>query len=643
MPRSAWLPLFVLLSITAACTHDSPRTVPPFNADQTLGEAPETGAAPWTTSRTDHRVARQASFGDVAPTVDIRVNPDGSGDYSSLSDALDAAPPGARVIIARGSYRGSLILEKPVILEAQDSRPSIEGTEGPTLIVRTEHATLRGLILHAPRTGPAVVVERGELAMDRCVVVGGNDDGIQISNPESIAHLEQTAITSADGAGIRVTAGARVSLLETEITRNGTGVALAGGTLQSKEARFAYNETGLLVSGPSGCTVEGGFFWSNTTVGIQLDDGALAKFSGVTVRAPGGLPGVSVSRNSRGHFEKCTVSGTPMEADHHVGGMTRDHIATELRDGTDHHILTGLVTVESQSSPVFRDCLIENSLGHGLLIRDSSPDFENTKIIGSVFYNIFLTDHAAPTFRLCSIRDAGENGLFSWTGSGGLFEQCLLEDNGRYTDDTNRWAQIVLADASTTRFVDCIIRGGGGAGVVASGFETRGELLRCVVIDHSGAGISVSAGGDPMIRHTKVRDNGGTGLWITRGGQGRYQDLEIAGNGGFGALVEEEAGGTLSRCQIALNEQGGVLVRRSASARLESCSLNSNNGNGIQVDFDGHAILDDCEIALNKGFGVLVKTPGHAVLLETEVHDNAKQQIFAEQGAQLEVNGSSER
>ena len=78
--------------------------------------------------------------------------------------------------------------------------------------------------------------------------------------------------------------------------------------------------------------------------------------------------------------------------------MTRDHIATELRDGTDHHILTGLLTVESQSSPVFRDCLIENSLGHGLLIRDSSPLFESTRIVGSVFYNIFLTDRAAPTF-----------------------------------------------------------------------------------------------------------------------------------------------------------------------------------------------------------------------------------------------------
>ncbi|MDG2148662.1 MAG: right-handed parallel beta-helix repeat-containing protein [Planctomycetota bacterium] len=614
MPRSAWLSSLVLLSLTAACTHE-----------------------PWIAGNADQQLGRQSAFSDLSPTAVIRVNPDGSGDYSSLPEALAAAPSGARVIIARGNYRGSLILEKSVILEAQDSRPSLEGTEGPTLIVRTEHVTLRGLILHAPRTGPTVVVERGELDMDRCVVVGGNSDGIQVTSSKSNARLVQSTVTSSDDVGIRVAAGASASLVEAEITRNGTGIALAGGTLQSKETRIAYNETGLLVSGPGDCTVEGGFLWSNTTVGLHLDQSTRAKFLGVTIRAPGGVPGVTISRNSRGQFDQCTVSGTPMEADHHVGNMTRDHIATELRDGTDHHILTGLLTVESQSSPVFRDCLIENSLGHGLLIRDSSPLFESTRIVGSVFYNIFLTDRAAPTFRHCSIRNAGENGLFSWTGSGGLFEKCLLEGNGKYRDDKNNWAQVVLADASTTRFLDCIVRGGGGAGVVASGFGTRGEFLRCEIIDHAGPGISVSAGGNPKIHHTKVRNNGGTGLWITRGGQGHYQDLEITGNGGFGALFEEEASAPLKHCQLELNAKGGMLTRRSATPRLESCSLSRNNGNGVQVDFDGHAVLDDCEVTLNKGSGVLVKTSGHAVLLGTEVQGNAEQQIFAEEGAQLEV------
>ena len=55
-------------------------------------------------------------------------------------------------VVPGGNYRGSLVLKKPIILEAEDSRPSIQGLDGPTLTVTTEHVILRKLILQATAT-----------------------------------------------------------------------------------------------------------------------------------------------------------------------------------------------------------------------------------------------------------------------------------------------------------------------------------------------------------------------------------------------------------------------------------------------------------------------------------------------------------
>ena len=220
------------------------------------------------------------------------------------------------MIIARGNYRGSLILEKSVILEAQDSRPLSRGNRGSdsyrahrTRNPSRPHSSCTTHWPHCRRR--ARRTRHGPLCRR-----WGNSDGIQVTSSKSNARLVQSTVTSSDDVGIRVAAGASASLVEAEITRNGTGIALAGARFNPKKHAIAYNETGLLVSGPGDCTVEGGFLWSNTTVGLHLDQSTRAKFLGVTIRAPGGVPGVTISRNSRGQFDQCTVSGTPMEADH---------------------------------------------------------------------------------------------------------------------------------------------------------------------------------------------------------------------------------------------------------------------------------------------------------------------------------------
>jgi len=574
---------------------------------------------------------------DFEPSLELVVAADGSGDFKDLAEAVRAAPSGARILIRRGTYTGSMVLNRPVVLQAEGPRPTIIGTDGPTFTVRTEQVALRDLVVKAPPTAEVLLVERGAVEMERCALVGGEGDGLVLAGPGTSLRMLRSALASTGKTGLRVRAGSEADLFDSEIARCTTGVLVEGGQFRWRESRVAYCGTGLLVDGPGGCELRGGFFWSNGVEGVRLQGGAVADLKAVTIRAPGGLPGVVVTDRSQGVFESCTIMGTPMEADHHIGGMTRDHIATELRDGTDHHILTGLVTVEDHSEPVFRRCLIVNSLGHGLLVRDAGGLFEESEIVGSVFYNVFLADEATPVFRRCYVRNAGENGVFSWLGSAGLFEHCTLEANGSYTEDRNRWAQVVLADGATTRFVDSLLVDGGGAGFVSSGLETTGELLRCEVTGNGGVGVSVAAGGDPRVHHTVIADNGGDGLWMTRGGLGDIQDVVVRSNGGLGARIDQYAAPRLSRCQLLQNAEGGLLVRRSAAPRISESSVTANEGAGLVVDYGGRAWLSDCTIADNQGDGVLVEAPGHAELVDCDVEDNRDGQTVVRDGAELVI------
>lgn len=50
----------------------------------------------------------------VRPPAVLRVAKDGTGDYSSLSAAVDAAPAGATLHVAPGRYRTSVTIERPL-------------------------------------------------------------------------------------------------------------------------------------------------------------------------------------------------------------------------------------------------------------------------------------------------------------------------------------------------------------------------------------------------------------------------------------------------------------------------------------------------------------------------------------------------
>lgn len=110
--------------------------------------------------------------------------------FSSVADALEAAPAGATLRVAAGYYAERLILSRPVTLEAEPGAVVVieHTTELPyeaSLQIESAGVTIRGLTLrHASPSIAAnyclLVKSGGELLLERCTVSSDTGSGLGV-------------------------------------------------------------------------------------------------------------------------------------------------------------------------------------------------------------------------------------------------------------------------------------------------------------------------------------------------------------------------------------------------------------------------------------------------------------------------------
>jgi nitrous oxidase accessory protein NosD len=209
--------------------------------------------------------------------------------YDSIQQALDAAPPGAAVVVCPGAYDEAVSVLKPVVLEGEQATVDAEGHDVGITVVASG-ATVEGMtVTGATGEGILVVGRPGQPVEDvtvrHNVVVGndlGNPTGAPISN-SSYRECNATGPIPGDcGEGIHLMVASHSSVLDNEVVGN------AGGILLTDEFGPTYDN---VISG-------------NVVVGNLLDCGiTLAGHSpaamrhGVIAPEQGGVYGNLVRRN----------------------------------------------------------------------------------------------------------------------------------------------------------------------------------------------------------------------------------------------------------------------------------------------------------------------------------------------------------
>jgi hypothetical protein len=163
--------------------------------------------------------ARKPPAGSLAPVVldvDSSGRPDGA---SRLQDAIDAAPAGAVLRLAAGTFHGPVVISKPLTLVGQGAgRTLIEGgPAGATVEVRAQQVELRGVSLSGGSACLAIEGGAGHRLAD-VELRGASDTGL----------LARGAQVVFAGGAVREIGGGR----------SGRGIDLDGGSIEAKGVVF---------------------------------------------------------------------------------------------------------------------------------------------------------------------------------------------------------------------------------------------------------------------------------------------------------------------------------------------------------------------------------------------------------------------
>jgi hypothetical protein len=513
---------------------------------------------------------------------------------ADLDRFVAALPGGASVRLAAGTIDTSLILSRSLRLEAAGSRPVLQGVDGrfgATILVDAPGARIElvGVVLSSPSDGPALVVERGTVVLERCVVLSDARNGVVLKGPDAHLIMRDTLVTTGEGTGLQVGSGSTAALDNSEFVRCHTAVNATFGLVSAHRLRVARCRGGITV-GSGRLDLRDSTVWGQELSGVTILSGSVARLVDVEIRAPGGAPALRFLGESDALIQDCVLMGTPAEVDHHAGEVNREHLERELTVGIDHHVLESLVEVLDGAAPHMRRCRLENALGHGLHVQEAGGRFEQVTITGSVMFGMLFEDDADPELIDCLITGSGENGLFSWRGAKGRVTGGAFGGNGRFGEGANGWAQVVLTEGARTVLRDVEISDGVAGGVDASGVETLAGLAGCTLTRNGGDGLRIHVGATAVLERAVVTDNGGAGLRATSGSVVELDRCTLSRNGGEGVRVQSAARVTLDRAVVEANRRYGVVFDGGSSGSLIDSVVEDNRvqdvviGEGADVD-----------------------------------------------------------
>ena len=249
---------------------------------------------------------------------EIFVAPNGAGDFPSVQDALDAAPDGAAIHLAPGTYFESLRCEKTLHLRAQpsyESRVTFEFGSGNVLKILGGSGTMHGIVFRGVageqnKRFHTVSAQGGEWEITRCDFWSDSLAGLHFGGQASLL-LRDCGFASAPSDGISVSGGQKLQIIGGQSSGSGRhGLHLKNAPLQSLEIEnFASQENrGNGVLALEGalemrkCSVAG-----NARSGIELGDGVMVQISACKVGG-NGAQGIVAARGVSGQIEGCDLS-----------------------------------------------------------------------------------------------------------------------------------------------------------------------------------------------------------------------------------------------------------------------------------------------------------------------------------------------
>lgn len=383
----------------------------------------------------------------------------------SIAAAVRGATPGSGLVIPRGRYYESVVIDRPLELVGDGSDGVVElwPQSGPGLQIKGGNAkvAIRGLILHGRSDSPLIAVQDGgQLLIEDCVLRGGS--------PACVV------LQSEFGAEL-------LTINRCQISEGNTGILLDSKfdlrTCQISECEiFRNNGAGIHTERGANPTVTKCQIYENAGSGIHLEGGTEPALPKIT---------------------RCDIH-------HNEGnGIT----------------VAGEKDVQSGLVPAIRKCRIYDNEEVGILFLGT--DLSGTILqceISNFKRGIVLSAGTSAHIQECDIHDGTGGGIVIERG---YQREETEEPNFRLVRSTKiervQHAGIIIGRDSNVIVYGTEIRHCGNSGVIISP-GGNGTLVELKIERNGGAGILVQSGGRGFLRQSDVRKNGRTSVDIADGG-----------------------------------------------------------------------------------------------------------------------------
>ncbi|MCX5974647.1 MAG: right-handed parallel beta-helix repeat-containing protein [Coprothermobacterota bacterium] len=412
----------------------------------------------------------------------VIVSAEGTGDFLTLAEAVEKAPPGDVIRVLPGIYREHLIVERAVQIVGDDKMEVIVETEGnPGILIRHSAVLLKNLTIVAlENPGFAIEIVQGEARLEACEITSGLGGGVWIRGEQANPIILDCRLQECFSEGILVSEDAQGAIESCEIAACAIGLAVRdGGDPLVQRCRI-----------------------QDSRVGVSCQAGM-------------------------GSFEECRVKKN--ETGFHLQGVTHSVVSDckvyGNRDG---------FRIEGNWQGEIEDCQIEQNKRFGIWIDQSEPNLHRNRIRANMT-GILLHQCGGSVQEGCVI-DQRAHGIVV-TGKGRpQIAAVEIGDNGLAGIVTSQGANPRVGGGTKIRNND--------SGILSLRLGS-GQFEDCEIYENKGPGVWVLAGGRPSIsERTLIRDNAAQGVLVEKGGGGHFSG-PVTGNGTYGFEIEPGANPTL--------------------------------------------------------------------------------------------------
>lgn len=312
-------------------------------------------------------LAGAAVLSQLQPKSTLVVSKLAGGDYKTITEAINNAQPGTRILVRPGVYQESLVVDKKLTIVGDGAKAEIiiESTDASCLLIQTDNAEVRGLTLRC-RAGQqnkqyfAVNIPQGQAILADCDITSDSLSSVAIHGSTANPTIQKCQIHDSKQSGIYIYDNGRGIIEDCDIFRNTTTEITIDTNAQpiirgckihdGKEGGILIREQGL-------GTVEDCAIFNNTLSGIEIKEDSNPTIQRCKIYDSKQGGGLLIHQKGRGTVEDCDIYNNALSG-------------VEIREG---------------GNPLIRQCRINKNKYNALYVHENGlGTVENSDLTGNL-------------------------------------------------------------------------------------------------------------------------------------------------------------------------------------------------------------------------------------------------------------------